>query len=84
MNEGKPLAGGVAGREARGAAAAPGTQGRPAQVDPIKPTMKAPGTKLLKLDFDELLSSFAFKFDLRRYTKAVLPPLAALGGSSIR
>jgi hypothetical protein len=46
--------------------------------------MKAPGTKLLKLDFDELLSSFAFKFDLRRYTKAVLPPLAALGGSSIR
>jgi len=39
------------------------------QVDPIKPTLKAPGTKRLKLDSDELLLSFAFKFNLRRYNK---------------
>jgi hypothetical protein len=31
------------------------------------PKLKAPGTKHLKLEFDELLSSFAFKFSLRRY-----------------
>jgi hypothetical protein len=37
------------------------------QVDPIKPKLKAPGTKRLKLEYDELLSSFAFKFNLRRY-----------------
>jgi CO/xanthine dehydrogenase Mo-binding subunit len=29
--------------------------------------VKAPGTKLLKLGYDELLSSFCFKFNLRRY-----------------
>jgi hypothetical protein len=40
------------------------------QVDPIKPTLKAPGTKRLKLKFDILLSNFAFKFNLRRYIKA--------------
>jgi hypothetical protein len=39
------------------------------QVDPIKPTLKAPGTKRLKLKCDLLLSNFAFKFNLRRYTK---------------
>jgi len=43
-------------------AAAPG-QGGAVQVDPIKPTMKAPG---LKLKFDQLHSSFAFYFFLRR------------------
>ena len=37
------------------------------QVDPIKPTLKAPGTKRLKLKYDKVLSSFAFKFNLRRY-----------------
>ena len=37
------------------------------QVDPIKPTLKAPGPQLLKPKFYELLSSFAFKFKLRRY-----------------
>ena len=37
------------------------------QVDPIKPTLKPPGTKHLKLKRDVLLSSFAFIFDLRRY-----------------
>jgi len=34
----------------------------------IKSTLKAPGTKRLKLDFNQLLSIFAFKFNLRHYT----------------
>jgi hypothetical protein len=34
----------------------------------MKPTLKAHGTKRLKLKFDILLSNFAFKFNLRRYT----------------
>ena len=37
------------------------------QVDPIKPTLKAPGSERLKLNCDELLSSFAFKLKLRHY-----------------
>ena len=37
------------------------------QVDPIKPKLKSPGTKRLKLDCDVLLSTSAFKFNLRRY-----------------
>jgi hypothetical protein len=44
--------------------------GRAVQVDPIKPTLKAPGIKLLKLKYDKPLSSFALKFYLRRYTLA--------------
>jgi hypothetical protein len=39
-------------------------------VDPIKPSSKPPGTKRLKLNCDEMLSKFAFNFDLRRYTSA--------------
>jgi hypothetical protein len=39
------------------------------QVDLIKPTLKAPGTKRLKLEYDGLLSDFAFKFNLRCYNK---------------
>jgi hypothetical protein len=31
--------------------------------------MKAPGTKRLKLVLDQLLSIFAFNFNLRRYTE---------------
>jgi len=42
--------------------------GEAVHVDPIKPTLKAPGTNLLKLDYDEPLSNFAFKLKLRRYT----------------
>jgi CRP-like cAMP-binding protein len=38
------------------------------QVDPIKPTLKAPGIISLKLKYHNLLSNFAFKFNLRRYT----------------
>jgi len=39
-------------------------------VDPIKSTLKAPVIKRLKLKYDKLLSSFGFKFNLRRYTMA--------------
>ena len=37
------------------------------EVDPIESTLKAPVAKRLKLKYEELLSSFAFNFDLRRY-----------------
>ena len=37
------------------------------QVDPIKPNLEPPGTKLFKLEYDYLLSSFGFSFNLRRY-----------------
>jgi hypothetical protein len=33
----------------------------------MKPTLKLPGCKQLELRYDELLSSFAFSFNLRRY-----------------
>jgi serine/threonine protein kinase len=33
----------------------------------MKPMLKAPGTKRLKLEYNKLLSSFAFNFNLRRY-----------------
>ena len=35
----------------------------------MKSKSKAPGTKRLTLNCDEPLSSFAFKFNLRRYAK---------------
>jgi hypothetical protein len=38
------------------------------QVDPIKPKLKPPGTKRLKLSWDILLSTSAFNFNLRRFT----------------
>ena len=47
------------------------------QVDPIKPTWKPTGTKRLKLQYDELLSNFAFKFNLRRYTAAAAADMTA-------
>ena len=40
------------------------------QVDPIKPMLKPPGTKRLKLKYGKLLSKFAFNFNLRRFTPA--------------
>ena len=39
------------------------------QVDPIQPTLKPTGTKRLKLQYDETLSKFAFKFNSHRYSK---------------
>jgi hypothetical protein len=41
------------------------------QVDPIKPKLKPPGARCFKLKCDEPLSNFAFKLNLRRYTKAL-------------
>jgi hypothetical protein len=37
------------------------------QVDPIEPTLTAPGSERLKLKCNDLLSHFAFKFNLRLY-----------------
>jgi len=42
--------------------------GRAVQADPIKHTLKAPGTKSLILMCDDPLSNFGFKFNLCRYT----------------
>jgi hypothetical protein len=42
--------------------------GRAVQVDPIKSKLKPPGTKRLKLNCDIVLSTSAFKFNLRRYS----------------
>jgi hypothetical protein len=42
-------------------------RGRAVQVDPMKPKMKPPGAKRLKLKNDERPFRFAFKFNLRRY-----------------
>ena len=39
------------------------------QVDPFRPTLKALGAKRLKQKYDELLSRFAFNFNLRRYNE---------------
>jgi hypothetical protein len=44
----------------------------------MNPMLKAPGTKRFKLNFDKLLSSVAFKFNLRRYNKVYLQD--AVGG----
>jgi len=38
------------------------------QVDPMKPMLKPLGTKHLKLKCDILISTFAFKFNVRRYS----------------
>jgi hypothetical protein len=50
-----------------------GTLGEAVHVDPLKPTLKAPGPERLKLERGELLSNFAFKFKLRRYTWVSAP-----------
>ena len=53
------------------------------QVAPIKPTLKAPGTKRLKLEFDELLSNFAFNFNTRRCRLGAAAAAAPLGGGGV-
>ena len=40
------------------------------QVDPIKPTLKAPGSMHLRLRYDGAVSNFAFKFNMCRYIEA--------------
>ena len=44
-----------------------GHTGGMVQVDPIKPNLKPPGTKRLKLNLDILLSNYANKINLRHY-----------------
>jgi hypothetical protein len=44
-------------------------QGRAAQVDPIKPTLKGAGTKRLKLNYYKLLSDVPFNSHSRRFNK---------------
>jgi hypothetical protein len=44
------------------------TLGQAVQVEPKKPVLKAPGSKRLRLTYVKLLSIFAFKFNLRRYS----------------
>ena len=38
-------------------------------VEPMKSKLKAPGTKRLILECDELVSNFAFEFNFCRYNK---------------
>ena len=51
------------------------------RVDSIKPKLKPPGTNCLDLNRDILLSTSAFKINLRRYTKGRIP-LVGCGGVS--
>jgi len=71
---GRPYGGGDTGDGHQWVEAAPC---RAVQVEPMKPMLKAPG-KRLKLTYDKLLSSFAFKFNLRRYNPAADRPLLDL------
>ena len=49
------------------AQASAAVDGKAVQVDPMKPKLTPPGTQRLKLMCDMLLSTSAFKFNLRRY-----------------
>jgi len=49
--------------------------GEAVQVEPIKPWLKAPGNKRLKLKYDKLLSSVAFNWNLRRYISGAISTL---------
>ena len=48
----------------------PAELGRVVQVDTMKPKLKPPGTNHLKLMCDMLLSTSAFKLNVRRYSWA--------------
>ena len=50
------------------------------QVKPIKPTMKVPGIKLLKLKHDKPLSNFVFNFNLHRYMEVIANIIGQRGG----
>ena len=62
---------------ARGGGATAAPPGWAVQVDPIKPTLTAPESMLLKLRCDGPVSNFAFKFNLRRYNLAIASARAA-------
>jgi len=46
----------------------------------MKPVLKAPGTKRLKLTYDQLLSNYAFNFNLRHYNKVLVLKRSLAGG----
>jgi hypothetical protein len=54
----------------------PAAHGKAVQVEPIKSTLKAPGSKHLRLAHDKLPLNFAFNFNLRRYIMASPSALA--------
>jgi hypothetical protein len=56
------------GARSGGSGGGGGGLGRAVQVDPLKPALKAPRSERLKPEHQELLSIFAFKSNLRRYT----------------
>jgi len=57
-------------------------RGKTVQAHPIKPTLKAPGTKHLTLEYNELLSNSGFKFNLRRYTEGTEGAKAATAAAT--
>jgi len=48
----------------------------------MNPMLKPPGNMRLKLKYDQLLSNFNFKFNLRRYNKAVKAVAAPAFGTA--
>jgi hypothetical protein len=56
-------------------------RGRAVQVDPIKPTLKAPKSKLSKLAHEKVLSNCAFKFHLHRSIEGYGGAPSALGAA---
>ena len=58
--------------------------GRAVQVNPTKPKFKLPGTKRLKLKCDILLSTSAFKFNLRRYDMPVIALTASIAKDELQ
>ena len=71
MGECTPLVRGELRAEGRG-------EGRAVQIDPMKLALKAPGSMLMKLVYDEPLSTFAFKLNLRRYVKGIRDTFARM------
>ena len=76
MDECKPLVGGGGARPLLRLAGH--RHGRAVRVDPIKPTLKAPGTKRLNLEYDEVLSNVAFDINMRLYTMEPVPDASVL------
>jgi len=54
------------------------------QVDPVTPKFKAPVTKRLKLNCDVLLSTSAFKFNLRHYAMVLSVPGVEAQSAALR
>ena len=54
-------------------------------VHAMKPTLKAPGIKLLRLKNDDVLTFFAFKSNLRRYKEVLksAPSVLVVGGGTV-